>query len=90
MNGTDPINVTLSLPTWREVYRILQNDHGWKSHLSEIEKRCQRNQTTIQFQLAMTWPMSATVRLSSPELADEISRQMSAQCFTPKSSDGSF
>ena len=82
MNGGDQINISLSIEQWREVYRLLQNDHGWHSHLQEIERRCRDRETTIQFAVWQTWPMSATVRVSNPELADEISRQMNAQCTT--------
>lgn len=82
MTGNDAINVTLSIEQWREVYRILNNDGPWKSHLRKIEERCRNNETTIPFPLAMTWPMSATLRLTAPDLAEEISRQMNAQVQT--------
>lgn len=71
--------MTLSVEQWRECYRILQNDHGWKSNLSEIESRCKRGQTTCEFPLGFAWPMAATIRETNEELADEIRRQMNAQ-----------
>lgn len=66
MTGNQNIDVTLSLDQWRDVYRILNNDHHWQSHLRAIEECCKCNELTIGFPLAMTWPMSATVRLSNP------------------------
>lgn len=80
LNGNDPINLTLTLELWREVYRILSNDHGWKTHLREIEKRCRKNETTLRFTVAQTWTMSSTIRTVNPELADEIRRQLNVQC----------
>lgn len=91
MTGNDHINITLPVESWRSVYLDLNRDRlnpdeskpkvnpTWMSHLQEIEKRCRNNETTIQFTVAQTWPMSATVRLTAPELAEEISRQMVAQ-----------
>ena len=78
-SGRTVLNLTLSLDQWREVWRILNNDGPWHSHLQQIEESCRSNQLTMQFTVAQTWPMSATVRQFNPELAEEISRQMVAQ-----------
>jgi hypothetical protein len=51
----------------------------WQSHLQAIEDVCKAQQNLLTLPLAQTWPMSATVRQSNPELAEEISRQMNAQ-----------
>ncbi len=70
--------ISLSIEQWREVYRILENDRGWQSHLNAIEEACKARELTIGFPVAMTWPMSAEIRKTNQELADEISRQMPA------------
>ena len=79
MTGNDTINLTLDISDWREVWRILNNDSGWHTHLREIEESCRNERLTMQFTVARTWPMSATVRETNPELADRISVQMNAQ-----------
>lgn len=92
MNGQQPIAITLDIEQWREVYRILNRDRPypekkvvnpiWKTNLQEIKKQCEREEKTCIFSLGLTWSMSATVRRETEEIADEISRQMSAQIFT--------
>lgn len=94
MNGNQNIDIELSTGQWRDVYRILNRDRLvpdektpkvnplWQSHLQAIEDVCKAKQQTVTLPLAMTWPMSATIRLVNPELAEEISRQMNAQVQT--------
>lgn len=91
MNGNQFIDVALTTKQWRDAYRILNRDRTdqeekhpkvnpiWQEHLIAIEDVCKAQQNTVSLPLAMTWPMSATIRQVNPELAEEISRQMNAQ-----------